>query len=113
MQTILETAQFIKAAERVFSQEERFALINYLSANPTAGEEIVGSGGVRKVRYRIGNRGKSGSARVIYFFYNETVPLYLITCYAKTDKADLSSAEIAGFAKLTSALKAQQRRKTM
>ena len=47
---------------------------------------------------------------MIYFFYNESAPLYLITCYAKSAKGDLSRAEIGEYAKLTSAIKAHHRR---
>jgi hypothetical protein len=55
-------------------------------------------------------RGKSGGARVIYFFYSENAPLYLTTCYAKNAKENLSKAEIIDFAKLTATIKAQHRR---
>jgi hypothetical protein len=110
MLTVVETPLFLKQAEKLFSEQERVELIDFLSAFPMAGDEIVGSGGLRKVRYAIGGKGKSGGARVIYFFYNEDAPLYLVTCYGKSEKRDLSRAEINAFAKLTAAIKAHHRK---
>ena len=49
-------------------REEHFDLITYLATHPTVGDEIVGTGGVRKVRYGAMGRGKSGGLRVIYYF---------------------------------------------
>lgn len=107
--TVIETEPFLRAAQRLFSDEERAALINYLAANPFAGDEIKGSGGVRKVRFATGNRGKSGGARVIYFVYSDETPLILLTCYGKSVRANLSDAEINAFAKLAAIFKAQYR----
>ncbi|MGO8858717.1 MAG: hypothetical protein ACLQO1_23915 [Steroidobacteraceae bacterium] len=60
------------------SEEEHFALITYLATHPTVGDEIVGTGGVRKVRYGAMGRGKSGGVRVIYYFYDEEMPIYAL-----------------------------------
>ena len=51
MQTVAETPIFIRRAESLLSEEEHFDLITYLATYPTVGDEIVGTGGVRKVRY--------------------------------------------------------------
>ena len=53
MQTVAETPIFIRRAESLLSEEEHFDLITYLATatHPTVGDEIVGTGGVRKVRY--------------------------------------------------------------
>ncbi len=111
MQTVLETPQFIKASAKLLSEQERGDLIDMLATNPYIGAEIRGSGGVRKVRFATGKRGKSGSTRVIYFVYSENAPIYLITCFAKGKKDNLSKAEINAFAKLTAAIKTQYRRR--
>lgn len=108
--TVIETTPFLRAASGLFTEEERTALIDFLAANPLGGDEIRGSGGIRKVRFAIGGRGKSGGARVIYFLYDLENPLILLTCYAKNQRANLSDAEIGAFAKLTAALKAEYRR---
>lgn len=79
-------------------------LIGYLAANPTAGELIAGTGGIRKLRWRMEGRGKSGGARIIHFIRNEELPLFLLTAFAKNERADLSQAERNGFRRLTKLL---------
>lgn len=37
--------------------------------------------------------GKSSGVRVIYYVHNETMPLYLLTMFAKNERANLSKAE--------------------
>jgi hypothetical protein len=72
--------------------------------NPLAGNVIRGTGGVRKLRWALEGRGKRGGARVIYFFHNETVPLFALTMYGKNEQDDLSQADRNAFRQLTKAL---------
>ena len=58
MQTVAETPLFYRQAEKLFSEEEKRDLIDYLAENPLAGDEIPGTGGVRKVRFGALGRGK-------------------------------------------------------
>ena len=91
--TVVETARFIRQAEGIFSDDERFELIEHLAWNPEAGVVVPGTGGVRKIRWGIGGRGKSGGARVIYYYHNQTVPLFLLGVFAKNVKVDLTPDE--------------------
>ena len=68
-------------------------MVEYLAAHPTAGDLIEGTGGVRKLRWARDGRGKSGGVRVIYYFHSESMPLYLLTMFAKNERANLSKAE--------------------
>ena len=45
---------------------------------------------MRKLRWARDGRGKSGGVRVIYYFHSETMPLYLLTMFAKNERANLS-----------------------
>jgi hypothetical protein len=54
---------------------------------------MEGTGGVRKVRWRRGGQGKSGGVRVIYYYHDGLMPLYLLTLFAKGDKANLTKSE--------------------
>ena len=47
---------------------------------------------MRKRRWARDGRGKSGGVRVIYYFHSETMPLYLLTMFAKNERANLSKA---------------------
>ena len=67
MQTVAETPTFSRQAEKLFSEDEKHELINFLAENPLAGDEIPGTGGVRKLRFAASGRGKRGGARVIYY----------------------------------------------
>jgi mRNA-degrading endonuclease RelE of RelBE toxin-antitoxin system len=88
----VELPKFIEQAGKLFSAEEHVDLISYLATNPGSGEEIPGTGGVRKLRYGSKGKGKRGGARVIYYWYNETVPIYALLVYGKNEKTDLTAA---------------------
>jgi mRNA-degrading endonuclease RelE of RelBE toxin-antitoxin system len=92
MQTVVETPSYLADAERLFSPEERKAIVDRLAADPICGMVIPGSGGVRKVRFGFGSRGKSGGARIIYFFSGEDLPVFVLAAFAKNQK-DLSVSE--------------------
>jgi hypothetical protein len=79
-------------------------LIDYLAYNPAAGDLIQGTGGVRKLRWALQGRGKSGGARVIYFYHNADLPLFVLTAYAKNDRSDLSQQERNEMRQLTELL---------
>ncbi|MCL2486632.1 MAG: type II toxin-antitoxin system RelE/ParE family toxin [Oscillospiraceae bacterium] len=64
-----------------------------LLTNPSIGAIIKGTGGIRKFRYALSNRGKSGGARVIYIDLAYYEKIYLITVYAKSDMGNLSPAQ--------------------
>ena len=91
--TVVETRSFIEDAAGCFTEEERTEFIEYIARNPTAGVVVPGAGGVRKVRWRARGRGKRGGARVVYFFHNERVPLFLLAAYAKSQRVDLAPAQ--------------------
>jgi hypothetical protein len=99
--TVVETPEFIGRAKKLMPDREREELIDYLSANPEAGDLIPGTGGVRKVRWGLEGRGKRGGARVIYFFRNADMPLFLLTAFAKNERTDLSQAERNDLRRLT------------
>ena len=91
--TIVELPEFIKKSEKVLQKEERDELLYYLSSNPKAGNLIQGTGGIRKLRLVSKGKGKSGGSRVIYYFHNETIPLFLLTIFNKNEKINLTKSE--------------------
>lgn len=66
MLTIVETSIFIKYAKMVWNDEERVEFINWIAANPLAGDVIPNSGGCRKVRWSREGMGKRSGVRVIF-----------------------------------------------
>jgi mRNA-degrading endonuclease RelE of RelBE toxin-antitoxin system len=109
MQTVVETSIFSRRADKLLSVEEHAALINRLAWNPMAGEEIVGTGGVRKMRFGAMGKGKSGGVRVIYYFYDEDVPIYALVIYGKNERADLTPDERKSVAAFAAAIKAARK----
>jgi len=71
-----------------------------------------GTGGVRKLRWSLSGRGKSGGARVIYYYHNEAIPLFALTAYAKNERANLSQADRNDFRRLTKILVERYSRRT-
>ncbi len=109
MQTVVETSVFIRRAQKLLSEAEHAELIEYLAQHPEAGDEIVGTGGVRKVRYAADGRGKSGGFRVIYYFYDEALPLYALLIYGKNERADLTSEQRKVVATFAASIKAMRK----
>jgi hypothetical protein len=91
--TIAEVPEYIRRAEKLLTEEERRDIVDYLAANPKAGDIMEGTGGVRKLRWGRQGRGKSGGVRVIYYVHSELMPLYLLTLFAKNERANLTKAE--------------------
>ena len=92
-QTVAELPHFTKQSSKLLTADERLDLVSYLSEHPKSGDLIEGTGGVRKLRWSRAGRGKSAGARVIYYYHSDVMPLYLLTLFAKGEKADLNAAE--------------------
>lgn len=70
------------------------ALQHALFQNPSLGDIIIGSGGIRKLRWAAKGRGKSGGARVIYYWAVTAETILMLDAYPKNVKADLTKDEI-------------------
>lgn len=91
---LIETAVFTKQVQATLSTEDYRALQLYLVAHPDAGDVIPGSGGLRKVRWSLPGRGKSGGARVIYYLQADRDRLFLLFLYPKNVRANLTPREL-------------------
>lgn len=104
MIVIAEVPEYIREADKQLSETERQDVLNYLSAHPKAGDLIEGTGGIRKLRWGKGGRGKSGGVRIIYYYHSDLMPLYLLSIFAKNAQVNLTKAERNDLAKLVSIL---------
>ena len=93
MHTVAETPEYLRRCDKLLSDGERRDVVDYLAAHPKAGDLMEGTGGVRKIRWARAGRGKSGGVRIIYYVHSEAMPLYLLTVFAKNERANLSKAE--------------------
>ncbi|HET8623395.1 MAG TPA: type II toxin-antitoxin system RelE/ParE family toxin [Gemmatimonadales bacterium] len=78
-----------------------------LATNPTVGDVIRGTGGVRKVRVALSGRGKRGGVRVIYFAHQVRERVYLFFLYAKNDQSDLTADQKKAVRRAVETIKAE------
>jgi hypothetical protein len=102
--TVAELPEYVRRAQKLLTEDERGDIVSYLAAFPRDGDLIRGTGGIRKIRWGQGGRGKSGGVRIIYYYHSERMPLYALTVFAKNERADLSQAERNELAKLVKIL---------
>jgi len=101
--TVVETPEFLRRARAILTEAERMELIDFVARHPMSGVAI--GGGVRG--------GKSGGYRVIHFFSPDGgTPVFLITVFAKNEKANLTPTEAAAVKILGEALAANYGSKT-
>ena len=96
--SVVEFAGYRRRAIELLSAGQRDAVVDLIAYEPTCGDVIPGSGGMRKVRVGRDGMGKRGGTRVVYYFYNEDFPILLLALYAKNEKSDLTVAERREFA---------------
>ena len=94
VQTVVETAEFQKQAKAVWNDAEREAFIDWIAANPDAGDVIPGADGARKVRWSRAGMGKRGGVRVIYFHLTDEEIVLLVMVYAKALQTKVKPKDI-------------------
>lgn len=110
MHTVALTKAFDRAAKDAgMTEDEVDQLVDYLAENPTAGDEISGSGGCRKVRVAGRGKGKSGGYRTITFYSGVNIPVFLLAVFSKGERANLTTGEVNKLARLTAAIKEEYR----
>jgi mRNA-degrading endonuclease RelE of RelBE toxin-antitoxin system len=102
--TVVELKSATKDLERFLSQDEIVKLIDFLAFNPDGGEVIPETGGVRKTRWRFRHKGKSTGLRIIYYFHDLNMPLYVLAVYSKGEVLRLTKKEELEMRKLVKAL---------
>ena len=111
MIAVVETEEFLADVKSVLSEDEHDALIEYVAQNPAAGDLIPQTGGLRKLRWEARGKGRRGGSRVIYYFHNLEVPVFLMAIYAKGVQEDLLPVQRKALSKQLRGLKADWRDK--
>ena len=104
MQTLVPIGTFEEKAQKLLVNAGFDNLLEFLARRPRAGRIIQGTGGLRKVRFARPGKGKSGGARVIYYYHNDTKPILLLLIYAKADQDNLTDAQKAQLKKHVNAI---------
>jgi hypothetical protein len=92
----VEAPAFTRRITSLLTDDEYADLQSDLAEHPDLGVVIPQSGGLRKIRVPAKGHGKSGGARVIYYWLVRRDRIYLLSAYAKNEKADLTRKEIEG-----------------
>ena len=94
MHAVLLTSTFERQARRAgVGRDELAGIVDAIASDPEGGDLISGTGGARKVRHAGRGQGKSGGYRTIHYFGGGDVPVFLLSIYGKSAKANLSKAE--------------------
>lgn len=104
----VETSIFTKQIKELATDDELKELQAELITQPEKGDIIKGTGGLRKVRMAVGNKGKSGSVRVLYVLAC-TDKIFLVLAYPKSVKENLTSEEKSKLKQLVQLLKGEEK----
>ena len=91
----IETDIFTEDVKTLLDDDEYHKLQVFLATQPDYGDLIQNTGGLRKIRWLSGGRGKRGGVRVIYFHRTHEFEIRLLLIYRKGIKDDLSAKEKA------------------
>ena len=87
------------------SEDDLKKLEEILLEDPQLGDVIEGTGGARKMRIQIENRGNSGGGRVIYVDVFEKEKLYFLLAYPKNVQDNLTPDQKKQVRKLVEEIK--------
>lgn len=88
---IVRTGLYLRQMKRLgASSTDMGRLEAEIALNPQAGDVIPGLMGLRKIRFALGNKGKRGGGRAVYFLMVSDDVAVMIFAYAKSDQEDLT-----------------------
>jgi hypothetical protein len=87
----IETSLFTKLIGQYLTDEEYLGLQKFLLQHPEAGNIVRQTGGVRKLRWAISGKGKSGGIRVIYYWKIREDEIWFLTVYGKSERETIPS----------------------
>jgi len=101
----IESKIFEKLRDKYLDDESYRALQNFLVAQPTIGDTIQGTGGLKKLRWSAQGKGKRGGVRTIYLYLSSKEHIHFLSIYAKNEMEDLSIDQKKILKKITEEIK--------
>ena len=95
----IEATAFTKHLYDYLTEDEYLGLQSLLLRYPESGKVVRGTGGVRKIRWAMSGRGKSGGVRVIYYFKKQADEIWLLTIYSKNEVENIPAHVLRKIAK--------------
>jgi mRNA-degrading endonuclease RelE of RelBE toxin-antitoxin system len=97
---IVETRVFTRLITRLLTDEELRKLQIALVMRPEQGPLVRGGKGLRKIRWTLPGRGKSGALRVLYYWDRPQDRIYMLYVFEKPSQADLTAAQVKELARV-------------
>ena len=97
---IIETSVFTRIIRELMDDDQYRDLQEALVRRPDTGGLIPGSGGLRKVRWKLDGKGKRGGVRIIYYWMTADDQLWMLYGYAKTGQEDLTKEQLKALRKI-------------
>ncbi len=107
--TIAEMRNYTDEADEYFEIEEQERLKFFLALHPESGRVLADTDGVRVLQWPIKHRAQSTPARVVYYFRDLNMPLYLLALYKRGERIPLGARCRAKLKALVEELVAQHR----
>jgi len=102
----ISTRTFDREWRNLGLDDETLRLLqSYILRNPGAGDIIVGTGGLIKLRWNLPGTGKSGGVRTLFIDFIQQETTILVNCYGKGEKDSLTDAEKAIYKKIINEIK--------
>ena len=95
-----ETSWFTRWVVESLEDDDYREFQNFLAQNPLAGDLIRGGGGIRKVRLALPGKGKSGGARVIYYYAAQKTLILFLYAFAKANQGNLNADQVKALRKI-------------
>lgn len=96
----IETSAFTRRVTALLTDEDLSKLQAELIEQPDLGAVIPEGRGIRKLRVPAKGHGKSGGARVIYYWAVTPERVLFLRIYAKSEKPDLTRKELKDLRRL-------------
>ncbi len=91
---VVRTNVFLRCLTKLHATKAEIDVLEAaIVANPNAGDVIPGLGGLRKIRFAMGGKGKRGGGRAIYLLLMADETILMLTAYSKLEQEDLSGAQ--------------------
>ena len=90
----IETSVFTRQVTTLLTDDEYRQLQIALVSHPDTGVVIQRSGGLRKMRWSIGDRGKRGGVRAIYYWVVAQDKILMLLMYPKNEQDDLTPQQL-------------------
>ena len=103
--TFIETSVFMRKISGILGDESYAELQQMLAHNPEKGPVIEGTGGLRKVRWKLPGKGKSGGVRIIYLYLKLRGRIYLVFVFTKDESDNPTAPQKTELKKLVAMIK--------